>query len=204
MVFAGQISEESRMEITCMMKASLNFLHTRIRGHSMLNVFLRSSNRQTTGKWWIAKTAGRHGVVINAIKTFLFGARSIYHFCMFCSDLSGWQKAKTIGVNVAKLVFLIGLLYFFICSLDILGSAFRLIAGVTAGKIFRNSALLSNPVAGLMIGVLVTVVLQSSSTSTSIIVAMVGSNSECLLIDCWLSVRPTVSLSACPSVYQFV
>jgi solute carrier family 34 (sodium-dependent phosphate cotransporter) len=69
------------------------------------------------------------------------------------------------------------LLYFFVCALDILGSAFRLIAGVTAGQVFKSSTLLTNPVAGLMIGVLVTVLLQSSSTSTSIIVTMVGSGS---------------------------
>ncbi|OQV23695.1 Sodium-dependent phosphate transport protein 2B [Hypsibius exemplaris] len=96
-------------------------------------------------------------------------------------SLSGSQKAKAIAITTAKIIFLLGLLYLFVCSLDILGSAFRLLAGATAGKVFQNSDLLKNPVAGLMIGVLVTVVLQSSSTSTSIIVAMVAS--EILLID---------------------
>ena len=47
-------------------------------------------------------------------------------------------------------------------------SAFRLIAGHNATKLFNNS-LLNNPLAGLMIGLIVTVLLQSSSTSTSII-----------------------------------
>jgi solute carrier family 34 (sodium-dependent phosphate cotransporter) len=47
--------------------------------------------------------------------------------------------------------------------------------GRAAGRTFQESELLSNPVVGLMIGVLVTVVVQSSSTSTSIVIAMVSS-----------------------------
>ncbi|GFN92273.1 sodium-dependent phosphate transport protein 2b [Plakobranchus ocellatus] len=47
--------------------------------------------------------------------------------------------------------------------------------GKTAGQAF-SSGVLSNPVAGLMIGVLATVLVQSSSTSSSIVVTMVGSN----------------------------
>ena len=47
--------------------------------------------------------------------------------------------------------------------------------GKTAGRVFAESELLTNPVAGLMIGVLVTVLVQSSSTSTSIVITMVGS-----------------------------
>lgn len=41
---------------------------------------------------------------------------------------------------------------------------------------------MTNPVAGLMIGVLVTVLVQSSSTSTSIVVSMVGAGSEFLFL----------------------
>ena len=47
--------------------------------------------------------------------------------------------------------------------------------GRAAGHTFQESELLSNPVVGLMIGVLVTVVVQSSSTSSSIVIAMVAS-----------------------------
>ncbi|RUS71301.1 hypothetical protein EGW08_020944, partial [Elysia chlorotica] len=49
------------------------------------------------------------------------------------------------------------------------------ISGKTAGKAF-SSGVLSNPFAGLMIGVLATILVQSSSTSSSIVVTMVGSN----------------------------
>ncbi|KTF85972.1 hypothetical protein cypCar_00020589 [Cyprinus carpio] len=47
--------------------------------------------------------------------------------------------------------------------------------GKVAGDIFQDNAILSNPVAGLMVGILVTVLVQSSSTSTSIIVSLVSS-----------------------------
>lgn len=47
-----------------------------------------------------------------------------------------------------------------------------------AGDIFKDNAILSNPVAGLVVGILVTVLVQSSSTSTSIIVSMVSSGCE--------------------------
>lgn len=47
--------------------------------------------------------------------------------------------------------------------------------GKAAGDIFQDNAVLGNPVAGLVIGVLVTVLVQSSSTSSSIVVSMVSS-----------------------------
>lgn len=54
-------------------------------------------------------------------------------------------------------------------------------AGKVAGDVFKDNVVLSNPVAGLVIGVLVTVLVQSSSTSSSIVVSMVASNRECPL-----------------------
>lgn len=47
--------------------------------------------------------------------------------------------------------------------------------GKVAGDIFKDNAVLSNPVAGLVVGILVTVLVQSSSTSTSIVVSLVSS-----------------------------
>lgn len=51
--------------------------------------------------------------------------------------------------------------------------------GKVAGDIFKDNVVLSNPVAGLVIGVLGTVLVQSSSTSSSIVVSMVASKREC-------------------------
>ena len=48
------------------------------------------------------------------------------------------------------------------------------LAGKAAGQIFSNSEFLQNPVVGLVIGILVTVLVQSSSTSTSIVVTLVA------------------------------
>uniref|UniRef100_A0A8C7XC86 Sodium-dependent phosphate transport protein 2B n=1 Tax=Oryzias sinensis TaxID=183150 RepID=A0A8C7XC86_9TELE len=91
------------------------------------------------------------------------------------SELDTKGKVLRVVSAIVKLVLLLGLLYLFICSLDVLSSAFQLVGGKAAGDIFQDNAVLSNPVAGLVIGVLVTVLVQSSSTSSSIVVSMVSS-----------------------------
>ncbi|CAL8308452.1 unnamed protein product [Arctogadus glacialis] len=78
-------------------------------------------------------------------------------------------------VSLAKVPLLLFLLYAFVCSLDLLSSAFQLLGGKVVGGIFQDSQVLSNPVAGLVVGILVTVLVQSSSTSSSIIVSLVAS-----------------------------
>ncbi|XP_019717882.1 sodium-dependent phosphate transport protein 2B-like isoform X2 [Hippocampus comes] len=91
------------------------------------------------------------------------------------SALDTKGKVLRVLVSVVKLAVLLGLLYMFICSLDILSSAFQLVGGKAAGDIFQDNVVLSNPLAGLVIGVLVTLLVQSSSTSSSIVVSMVSS-----------------------------
>ena len=63
-------------------------------------------------------------------------------------------------------------LYFFLVGLDLLGTGAKVMSGCKAGELFGDD---TNPIAGLMIGILATVLLQSSSTTTSIIVSLVGS-----------------------------
>ncbi|XP_072262468.1 sodium-dependent phosphate transport protein 2B isoform X2 [Pyxicephalus adspersus] len=91
------------------------------------------------------------------------------------SEMTTKQRVMSVLLAIARFICLVGLLYFFVCSLDVLSSAFQLVGGKAAGDIFKNHSVLSNPVAGLVIGVLVTVLVQSSSTSTSIVVSMVSS-----------------------------
>ncbi|XP_053730316.1 sodium-dependent phosphate transport protein 2B-like [Synchiropus splendidus] len=91
------------------------------------------------------------------------------------SELDTKGKIMRVVTAIVKLALLLGLLYLFICSLDVLSSAFQLVGGKAAGDIFQDNVVLSNPVAGLVIGVLVTVLVQSSSTSSSIVVSMVSS-----------------------------
>ena len=64
-------------------------------------------------------------------------------------------------------------LYFFLFGLDVMGNAFKALSGKAVGSFFTS---IGNPVAGLMVGILVTVLLQSSSTTTSIVVSMVGAD----------------------------
>ena len=98
----------------------------------------------------------------------------------FCAptELDCKGKFQRVALAFTKIVLLLGLLYFFICSLDFLSSAFRLLGGKAAGEAFASNKILSNPVAGLMIGILATVLVQSSSTTTSIVVAMVAADSK--------------------------
>merc|ERR1719376_245610 len=85
--------------------------------------------------------------------------------------LSSSEKAKRVCLNTAKIVCVFTLLYFFVCSLDMLSSAFKLISGRSTSSLVGNS-FICNPVVGLMVGILLTVLVQSSSTST--VVSMVS------------------------------
>ena len=89
-------------------------------------------------------------------------------------ELSPAGKAKLVAIILVKVCLILGALYFFICSLSFLADGFRLVAGKKAGEVFRNSLVFNNPVAGMLVGVLVTVLVQSSSTSTSIFITMVA------------------------------
>jgi len=90
--------------------------------------------------------------------------REVFHSCCVHSS-SEW------GWIFFGLFMVLFFLYFFLLGLDILGSAAKVIGGCTAGALFDDDA---NPVAGVMIGILCTVLIQSSSSTTSIIVSLVG------------------------------
>ena len=91
-------------------------------------------------------------------------------------DMNGTEKVQATISTLLKLIAVFSALYFFICSLSFLADGFRLVAGKKAGEVFANSDLFNNQVAALMVGVLVTVLVQSSSTSTSIAITMVGAD----------------------------
>merc|ERR1719335_1277010 len=79
---------------------------------------------------------------------------------------------QTCVVLLLKVVLALLILYLFILSLGLMANSFRILGGKTSGRTFRDSELFDNPLAGLVTGILVTVLVQSSSTSTSIIVTM--------------------------------
>uniref|UniRef100_A0A8C5PCG8 Solute carrier family 34 member 3 n=1 Tax=Leptobrachium leishanense TaxID=445787 RepID=A0A8C5PCG8_9ANUR len=90
-------------------------------------------------------------------------------------EMNTKQRVVRVLMNILKTCLLLGLLYLFICSLDVLSSAFQLVGSKLTNDIFSDNEILSNPMAGLVIGVLITVLVQSSSTSSSIVVSMVSS-----------------------------
>merc|ERR1719311_765849 len=83
----------------------------------------------------------------------------------FCHTPAAWVKI------LFKLFWVCFFLYFFILGLEILGDGAQVVTGCAAGALFGDDM---NPVSGLMIGIICTVFLQSSSTTTSIIVTLVG------------------------------
>jgi len=85
--------------------------------------------------------------------------------CVHSGAEWGW-----IFIGVVAICFF---LYFFLLGLNILGTSAKVLSGCTAGALFDDDA---NPVAGLMIGILCTVLIQSSSSTTSIIVSLVGAD----------------------------
>ena len=72
-----------------------------------------------------------------------------------------------------KVLALLALLYIFFLSIGLIGSAAKLF-----GKGFAEQLIVttSNPMVGLLIGILATSVIQSSSTTTSLVVGFVGAN----------------------------
>ena len=82
------------------------------------------------------------------------------------------------GHNLPLLIFysVLGLLVF-LWSLDLMVSAFQSIGDETVNKVLSTT---SNPFISLFIGIFITAVIQSSSTSTSLIVAIVASGSMTL------------------------
>jgi len=72
------------------------------------------------------------------------------------------------------LVIIVFLLYFCICSFFLLTDSFRLLSHDLSGSLLTE-ANLHNPILGLMMGVFSTAIIQSSSVTTSLVVAMAAS-----------------------------
>jgi sodium-dependent phosphate cotransporter len=71
-----------------------------------------------------------------------------------------------------RLLFVVVLIYFFLVSIGLMGAAFKGFGKGFAENLIQTT---SNPFVGLFIGILATSLVQSSSTTTSIVVGMVGS-----------------------------
>lgn len=89
--------------------------------------------------------------------------------CTACCTHTGGEWCMILFGMVLVCFFL----YFFLFGLDLLGNGAKVMSGCRAGALFGDD---TNPIAGLMVGILATVLLQSSSTTTSIVVSLVGSS----------------------------
>ncbi|MEZ6110122.1 MAG: Na/Pi symporter [Pirellulaceae bacterium] len=74
-------------------------------------------------------------------------------------------------VMLARLLLIFVLLYCFLVAIELMGGSFKSVGKESANSLVAG---LSNPFAGLAAGVLATVIVQSSSVTTSTIVALVG------------------------------
>ena len=73
-----------------------------------------------------------------------------------------------------RLIILVFSLYLFLLSIDMLGGAFKLLGESFSLKLIQMT---SNPYVGLVVGILSTSIVQSSSATTSVVVALVGGGS---------------------------
>jgi sodium-dependent phosphate cotransporter len=95
------------------------------------------------------------------------------------SDSGELRTPQGMGVSIwqgtgARVLPLLLLLYGFLVSIGLLSKAFTMFSGGFVDGLIASA---SNPLLGLFVGVLSTTLVQSSSTTTSIVVAMVGSGS---------------------------
>ena len=82
------------------------------------------------------------------------------------------KRVKNTAKVLLKILIAIGLLYCFLISIGLMGAAFKGFGKGFAENLIRTT---SNPFVGLFIGILATSIVQSSSTTTSLVVGMVGS-----------------------------
>lgn len=86
-------------------------------------------------------------------------------------EKGGSIVSSTNGQKVLRILGFFGMVVIFLISLSMMSSAFTLFGTGPAKELLRAT---SNPFIGLFVGILVTAILQSSSTTTSLVVAMVA------------------------------
>ena len=81
---------------------------------------------------------------------------------------------RVITRKVLKFIFLLLFLYFFLLSISLLSASFKIFGKGFAEELIKTT---SNPFVALFIGILATSIIQSSSTTTSIVVGLVAAGS---------------------------
>jgi sodium-dependent phosphate cotransporter len=75
------------------------------------------------------------------------------------------------AITLLRVLVLLGLLYLFLSAISLMGTSFKLLGHGAAEKLMQVT---SNPFVGLLVGLLVTSLVQSSSVTTSMVVALVS------------------------------
>ena len=73
--------------------------------------------------------------------------------------------------RLLRIAAVIGFLIIFLVGVKLLGASFKMVGKNTAKTLFDG---LTNPFAGLAVGILATVLVQSSSVTTAVVVGLVG------------------------------
>jgi len=87
------------------------------------------------------------------------------------------EVRKDIQKYIIKLLLMLLLLWVFLLSIKLFGDAFKHYFKDDAKDLIENAT--NNPMVSLLIGILATAIIQSSSSTTSIIIAFVGSGTLC-------------------------
>lgn len=87
------------------------------------------------------------------------------------SDVAAPVPQLSAGARAARWLAVVAALYLLICAVSIIGRGFRALGDDAARALFEFAA---NPFVGLAVGVLATVLIQSSTTTTAITVTAVG------------------------------
>jgi sodium-dependent phosphate cotransporter len=96
---------------------------------------------------------------------------AVSYSSLFAACAEWATNPQRIVFTILRLILITCLLWMFLFFLDLMGTSFKVLGSCAGGDLFSD---LENPIAGLMVGVLATVFVQSSSTSTSIVVSLVG------------------------------
>lgn len=83
------------------------------------------------------------------------------------------RDSKSWGSVIFRSFLALFFLYFFLFGLDLLGTSAKIVGSCSTGSLMGG---VENPIAGLCIGIIATVLVQSSSTTTSIVVSLVGAS----------------------------
>ena len=81
--------------------------------------------------------------------------------------------SRKLLITLSKILLIIIFIYLFLVSIALMGTGFKILGKGFAENLIKAT---TNPFIGLFIGILATSIVQSSSTTTSIVVGMVGFN----------------------------